>query len=108
MGVSSPTTTTTTTESSEEGSGSGDSDGNGYWSIVYDAIVWIDAFTVSGLPSGPNTISNKLTKGTILDQTNGNRAWKPNESDHVLQTSTQYTNSCNQTKITPKYSLFEN
>ena len=68
MGISSPTTTTT--ESSEEGSGSGDSDGNGYWSIVYDAIVWIDAFTVSGLPSGPNTISNKLTKGTILDQTN--------------------------------------
>lgn len=43
MGISSPTTTTT--ESSEEGSGSGDSDGNGYWSIVYDAIVWIDAFT---------------------------------------------------------------
>ena len=49
MGISSPTTTTT--ESSEEGSGSGsgDSDGNGMWSIVYDAIVWIDAFTVSGL-----------------------------------------------------------
>lgn len=43
MGISSPTTTTT--ESSEEGSGSGDSEGNGYWSIVYDAIVWIDAFT---------------------------------------------------------------
>ena len=62
MGISSPTTTTT--ESSEEGSGSGDSDGNGYWSIVYDAIVWIDAFTVSRLLQAQNTTSNKLTNGT--------------------------------------------
>ena len=47
-GSSSPTTTTTT-ESSEEGSGSSDSDGSNYgWSLVYDAIVWIDAFTVRG------------------------------------------------------------
>ena len=68
MGISSPTTTTT--ESSEEGSGSGDSEGNGYWSIVYDAIVWIDAFTVSGLLQAQTPYQTNKQMVQILDQTN--------------------------------------
>lgn len=38
----STTTTTTTTASPEEGSGEDPGDG---WNLVYEAIVWIDAFT---------------------------------------------------------------
>ena len=44
MGISSPSTLTTPA-SSEEASGESEED-DSYWNIVYDAIVWIDAFTV--------------------------------------------------------------
>ena len=37
----------TTTASPEEGSGNtADSEDDNYWNVVYEAIVWIDAFTV--------------------------------------------------------------
>jgi len=46
LGFTSSVKTTTTEASTEEGSGNGgDSEDDNYWNIVYEAIVWIDAFT---------------------------------------------------------------
>ena len=49
MGFTS-TLKSTTTASPEEGSGNTtDSEDDNYWNVVYEAIVWIDAFTVRGI-----------------------------------------------------------
>lgn len=45
LSTTTSTTTTTTTTSTASPEGSGDESATDGWSMVYDAIVWIDAFT---------------------------------------------------------------